>query len=210
MENKNKVFKLPKDRESFMQSVIFLVAASLIILYAIINGWNGTVLDKLAVFLFGVVPIIVMHDKIHQFISINSIEISQDELLTKKNTSIVSSSKIDDLAIKISIGIDGAIERSFYNLLNNKKLFTYKEKDMGRDESNLFLEQLSSFAHCNLDLLSESTHGQVLPISSNNVSQKAVEMNAEYVYKKVALNQWSWILIPAVVLLMIFTLIVIK
>jgi hypothetical protein len=210
MENINKVFKLPKDRESYMQSIIFIVAASLIILFAIINGWNGTVLDKLAVFLFGVVPIIVMYDKVHQFISINSIEISQDELLTKKNTSIVASSKIDNLAIKISIGIDGAIERSFYNLFNNKKLFTYKEKDMGRDESNLFLEQLSSFAHCNLDLLSESTYGQVMPISSNSVSQKAAEMNAEYVYKKVALKQWSWILIPVVVLLMIFTLIVIK
>lgn len=210
MENINKVFKLPKDRESYMQSIIFIVAASLIILFAIINGWNGTVLDKLAFFLFGVVPIIVMYDKVHQFISINSIEIRQDELLTKKNTSIVSSSKIDDLAIKISIGIDGAIERSFYNLLNNQKLFTYKEKDMGRDESNLFLEQLSSFAHCNLDLLSESTYGQVMPISSNSVSQKAAEMNAEYVYKKVALKQWSWILIPVVVLLMIFTLIVIK
>lgn len=210
MENKNKVFKLPKDREGYIQSLIFFVAASLIMLYAIINGWNGTILDKLAVFLFGVVPIIVMHDKIHQLISINSIEINEDELLTKKYTSVVASSKIADLATKISIGIDGAIERSFYNLLNNQKLFTYKEKDMGREESSLFLEQLSLLAHCDLDLLSESTHGQVIPVSNNNNSQKAVEMNAEYVYKKVAFNQWSWILIPAVVLLIIFTLIVIK
>ncbi len=210
MGDKNKIFKLPKDKESYLQSMIFIFAASLVVLYAIIQGWQGTVLDKLAVFLFGVVPAVVMHDKIHQYISINSIEVSQDELLTKKNTSIVSSAKMDDLAIKINIGIDGAIERSFYNLLNNQKLYTYKEKDMGIDESNLFLEQLSSLAHCNLDLLSESTYGQIMPISSNNLSQKAAEMNAEYVYKKVALKQWGWIFIPVVVLLMIFTLIVTK
>ena len=172
MEKNEKVFKLPKDRESYTQSMIFLVAASLIIFFAIIKGWNGTILDKLAFFLFGLVPIIVMYDKAYQFILINSIEINQDELLTKKNTSIVASSKIDDLAIKISIGIDGAIERSFYNFLKNEKLFTYKEKDMGRDESNLFLEQLSLFAHCSLDLLSESTHGQVIPIGSDNVRKR--------------------------------------
>ena len=210
MDNKSKVFRLPKDRESYIQSIIFLVAASLIILFAIINGWKGTILDKLAVFLFGVVPIIVMYDKVYQFISIKSIEINQDELLTKKNNSIVASSKICDLAIKVSIGIDGAIERSFYNLLKNEKLFTYKEKDMGKGESNLFLEQLSFFAHCSLGLLSESTHGQVVPISRDNFSQKVAEMNTEHLYKKEALKQWGWILIPAVVLLMIFTLIVIK
>lgn len=210
MENKHIVFKLPKDRESYIQSMIFLLAASLIILYAIINGWNGTILDKLAIFLFCAVPILVMYDKVNQFISINSIEINQEELLTKKNSSIISCSKIDDLAIKISVGIDGAIERSFYNLSNNQKLFTYKEKDMGKEESDLFLKQLSTFVHCNLDLLSTSTYGQVNPISSNNISKKAIELNAGYLYKKVALDQWRWILIPGIVVLMVITLLVIR
>lgn len=210
MENKILIFKLPKDRESYAQHIIFLIAVTFIVIYIIVNGWSGAFKDKFLFFLFGVIPIIVMYDKIHQFLSIDSIEVSEDELLTKKNSLIVNSSKMNDLAIKVSIGIDGAVERSFYKFSTTKKLFSYKEKDMGKDESESLLERIASSTSANMNLLAESTYGQVIPISRDDISQKAIEAKTIYIIKKEGLRQWNWILVPLIVFLMIFTLILIK
>lgn len=210
MENKTLIFKLPKDRESYAQKIIFLIVITCTVIYIIVNGWSGEFKDKFLFFLFGVIPIIVMYDKIYQFFSIDSIEVSEGELLTKKNSLMVNSSKINDLAIKVSIGIDGAIERSFYKFSTKNKLFSYKEKDMGKDESESLLKRIASLTSSNIDLFSESTYGQVVPISHDSISEKAIEAKTIYIIKKEGLKQWNWILVPLIVFLMIFTLILIK
>lgn len=210
--NKNQILiiKLPKDRETYIQKMIILFMFSAIIIFVLAKGHYDTPMYKFILFFFIVIFAIVIYDKIYQLLTIDSVELNSSELKTRKNGLIINSCQIDDLAIKVSIIFNGEIERTFYKLPSKIKLFSYREKDIGKKESETLIERLALSKLCNKGLLNESTQGHAIPLTVNNTSTEGLEAEAIYNIKKEGFKQWGWIIAPIVVFLLIITLILIK
>lgn len=175
--NESLVIKIPSDRESYTQSIIFLVVLTFIVLFAIFSQWKGTVIDYVFILIFGLTVFIILEEKIGQFLKIDSVEIRENLILTKKNNIVKNSVESYNLGLKISIGTDGLLERSFYDISNDnfRLICKYKDKDINQVESDLLLNKISEITGCMIELLSESTNGQVIPLSYQNDTLKAYE-----------------------------------
>lgn len=175
--NESLVIKIPSDRESYTQSIIFLVVLTFIVLFAIFSQWKGTVIDYVFILIFGLTVFIILEEKIGQFLKIDSVEIRENLILTKKNNIVKNSVESYNLGLKISIGTDGLLERSFYDISNDnfRLICKYKDKDINQVESDLLLNKISEITGCMIELLLESTNGQVIPLSYQNDTLKAYE-----------------------------------
>ncbi|OHD90186.1 hypothetical protein [Sulfuricurvum sp. RIFCSPLOWO2_12_FULL_43_24] len=175
--NESLIIKIPNDRESYVQSIIFLVILTFIVLFAVFSQWKGTVLDYIFVLIFGLTVFIILEEKIGQFLKIDSVEISENFMLTKKNNIVKNSVESYNIGLKVSIGTDGLLERSFYDISNDnfRLICKYKEKDIGQEKSDLLLNKISEITGCIPELLSNSTHGHVIPLCCQNDTAKAYE-----------------------------------
>jgi len=130
--NQNLIIKLPKDRETYIQKIMLFLFVSLFVIFIIAKEHYNESLYIFSLLCFALVVVIWVYDKIYQLITIDSIELSQSELSTKKNGLIINTCQLEDLAIKVSVIFNGEIERTFYKLPSKIKLFSYREEDIGK------------------------------------------------------------------------------
>jgi len=206
--NQNLIIKLPKDRETYMQKITLFIAISLFVIFIIAKEHYNESLYIFGLLFFTLVVVIWVYDKIYQLITIDSIELSQSELSTKKNGAVVNSCPLEALAIKISV--TGKNETTFYKLPSKIKLFSYREEDIGKEELEILIKRLEALALCDINLLRQSTFGQIVPLLGGNMTPEGIEAEVLYNLKKEGMKSWGWIIPPFVVLVVIVTLILIK
>jgi hypothetical protein len=197
--------KLPKYKEEYEQEIVLHIVAMCIILFLIVNGWKNTDLDRFFVFLFGLISVVVFHEKIYQYIVIDTIGLNKDHIFTMKNGKNIDSTKLDNLGIKIDSDRNGKLNRGFYDISTNKKLFNFREKDIGAEESEIFLEKLALNIGCEKSIFSELTYNQVVPISLNNVSDKAMQSKVQHIINQYEYKKYGWLVIPVVAVTIVVT-----
>ncbi|WP_298690934.1 hypothetical protein [uncultured Sulfuricurvum sp.] len=197
--------KLPKYKEGYEQEIVLHIAAMCLILFLIVNGWENTDLDRFFAFLFGLISIVVFYEKIYQYIVIDAIRFDKNYIFTMKNGKDINSAKLDNIGVKIDSERNGSLNRSFYDISINKKLFNFREKDMGEEESKIFLETLSQYIGCDENIFSELTYNQVVPISLNNMLDKAIQSKVQHIINQYEYKKYRWLVVPVIMVAVAMT-----
>ena len=115
-----------------------------------------------------------------------------------KNEAYIYSAKLDNLGIKINSDRNGGLSRTFYDISTNKRLFNFRDKDIGEKESEIFMEKLALHIGCEKNVFSELTYNQVVPMSLNNISDKAVQSKVQHIINQYEYKKYAWLIIPVV------------
>lgn len=206
--NQNLIIKLPKDRETYMQKITLAIVASLFVIFIIAKEHYNESLYIFGLLFFTLFVGIGLYVKIYQLITIDTIELSQRELSTKKNGVVVNSCPFEELAIQTIVIKE--TETTFYKLPSKIKLFSYREKDIGKEESELLKKRLETLALSDANLLRQSTFGQVVPLLGGNMTPEGIKAEVLCNTTKQEMKNWGWIIPPFIVIVVIATMILIK
>ena len=199
----------PKDREAYILKLLSQIVLAVFIVWIIFfKSEKDSIYVIVLSSMVGIVLLIVLYEKIVFFLKVDKITASDDSLhLSFKNHSL-QTYPFKKIGLKIVSDIGGASEVSFYDLSENKKIFSCKENEVDKNDLHSLLLYLQKTTDIDTDIIKNGTYGEVVPLVTDFDEKSHVDSLARYYdkYYFYKLSGYGWLIYPFVIIVVFATL----